>query len=574
MNWFRNLRIGTKLVASFVVVALITGALGVYGLLSMKNVDRDYTFLWENYGIGVGDLGKVGINFHNGRALTFRLLNMEDQAEKRSVLNDLQKLDVRTDQILTEFGATIQTEEMTRKFEALRSSISEYIALRDRVADLSIGGQNEEAQALLMSEGIVAAGNTEALINDLFDGRVANGETRSNDLSVETATASITMLIVVATTMLVAIVLGIFISRIISVPIRKLAASAEQIADGDLNVVIDIDSKDEVGALAESFRTMSDNLNEIMSNIQVAAEQVASGSKQISVSSMTLSQGATEQASSVEQLTASIEEIASQTRQNADTANHANELAETAKSNATLGNTHMKEMLNAMDDINTASQNISKIIKVIDEIAFQTNILALNAAVEAARAGQHGKGFAVVAEEVRNLAARSANAAKETTEMIEGSILKAEGGTRIANETASALEHIVGDVEQIAKLIGDIATASNEQSLGINQVNQGIMQVSQVVQANSATSEETAAASEELSSQAELMNQQVSRFTLRRDRRRGSHGIEDISPELMQLFEQMSEKKARQLSDRDGKQHEESVQPSKIDLSDNDFGKY
>jgi methyl-accepting chemotaxis protein len=231
---------------------------------------------------------------------------------------------------------------------------------------------------------------------------------------------------------------------------------------------------------------------------------------------MSLSQGASEQASSIEELTASLDEISAQTKLNAQNASQANKLAGIAQGNAEQGNGQMQQMLRAMEEINQSSSSISKIIKVIDDIAFQTNILALNAAVEAARAGQHGKGFAVVAEEVRNLAAKSASAAKETTDMIEGSIRKVEAGTKLAVHTAEALNEIVEGVAQAAALVKQIDVASSEQATGLSQINQAVMQVSQVVQANSAVSEQSAAASKELSGQAEMMRQSVGKFRLKK----------------------------------------------------------
>lgn len=297
--------------------------------------------------------------------------------------------------------------------------------------------------------------------------------------------------------------------------ISEISRVLSQMASANLNITITSDYRGDFASIKDALNLILETFNSVFRDINESADQVASGSSQVADGSQALSQGSTEQASAVEQLTASITQVAAQTRENAVNANKANELALSAKTNAEIGNKHMKEMLSSMYEINESSANISKIIKVIDDIAFQTNILALNAAVEAARAGQHGKGFAVVAEEVRNLAARSANAAKETTNLIEGSIKKAESGTSIANETAKSLVDIVKGVTQAADLVGDIAKASSEQASAIAQINKGIEQVSQVVQTNSATAEESAAASEELSSQAEMLKDMIGRFELK-----------------------------------------------------------
>ncbi len=355
--------------------------------------------------------------------------------------------------------------------------------------------------------------------------------------------------------------------------ISEMTQVLTEMSDGNFDIGITGDYKGDFTEIKDSINMVVKSINEVLSNINAASEQVASGSKQMSDSSMALSQGATEQASSIEELTASLEEVSSQTKLNAENAGEANELAETAKANAEHGNRQMQDMLKAMVEINDSSSNISKIIKVIDEIAFQTNILALNAAVEAARAGQHGKGFAVVAEEVRNLAARSANAAKETTDMIEGSIKKTEGGTRIANDTAKALNEIVGNIAKVANLVSDIAIASNEQASGVAQINQGIMQVSQVVQTNSATAEESAAASEELSGQAALLSEMVGKFTLKKGGLKSSK-FDELDPEILRMLENMAEKKKSAASTDSQTYAEAAASKSKIALSDKEFGKY
>lgn len=333
------------------------------------------------------------------------------------------------------------------------------------------------------------------------------------DSEISTMLRNTLLFIVVA--VLISIALSAFIIKSITKPLASLVIAADKIADGDLDVDIISHSKDEIGILSKSFEKMTTNINDVLANINTASIQVASGSTQLSDSSMSLSQGATEQASSIEELSASIDEITTQTHANAKNAEEAKGVTAEAHHYAIEGNGHMQNMLQAMNDINESSSNISKIIKVIDDIAFQTNILALNAAVEAARAGQHGKGFAVVADEVRNLAAKSANAAKETTVMIEESIVKVDEGTTIAKSTADALTMIVNSISTITNSVNDISTASQEQAIGVEQISQGLTQISDVVQTTSATAEETAAASEELQGQAETLKTQVASFKLK-----------------------------------------------------------
>ena len=314
----------------------------------------------------------------------------------------------------------------------------------------------------------------------------------------------------------------------LEIVVREITEKIEELSKGNLNIENAREFRGDWITISNAINVIIQSLNDVMGDINVAAEQVASGSGQVSAGSQSLAQGSTEQASSVQELTASIAEIADQTKNNAVDANKARELADTVKDHAAKGNSQMAQMQNSMVSINQSSNDISKIIKVIDDIAFQTNILALNAAVEAARAGQHGKGFAVVAEEVRSLAARSAEAAKETTALIEGSIDKVQEGTKIADETAAALDDIVAGIEKVTTLIGNIAVASNEQASGIAQIDTGVEQVAHVVQQNSATAEESAAASEELSGQAELLKQLVDTFKLRS--KGGSKSVSATAP--------------------------------------------
>ncbi len=344
-------------------------------------------------------------------------------------------------------------------------------------------------------------------------------------------------------------------------PIKEIETAVYEVSQGNFDVNINYESKDEVGKMADSMRNMISSTEEIIAditralgemsqgnfdvragveyvgvyknlqkamlaiiselsqtlgNIKVSAEQVNLGAEQVSSGSQSLAQGSVEQASSIEELTASINLISNQIRDNANNANSANGQSTRVGEELERSNAQMNRMMIAMEDISGKSTEISKIIKAIEDIAFQTNILALNAAVEAARAGAAGKGFAVVADEVRNLAGKSAEAAKDTTSLIEDTVRAVEEGTSIAVETAEALKAVVENTEQVVTAITEIAKASAEQADSITQVTMGLDQISAVVQSNSATAEESAAASEELSGQANLLQVEVDKFKLKK----------------------------------------------------------
>ncbi len=296
--------------------------------------------------------------------------------------------------------------------------------------------------------------------------------------------------------------------------VRDISKHMESMASGDMTNDVTEDYVGDFHSIKESINRISSSLNNTLSSINIAAEQVNSGAEQVATAAQSLSQGATEQASSIEQLSSSIMSVSEQVNQNAKNVTIASDYVLESQNGINNSNEYMEQMMDAMNEINESSAQISKIIKVIDDIAFQTNILALNAAVEAARAGAAGKGFSVVADEVRNLASKSADAAKQTTLLIEGSVSSVEKGTGIAVETAKALESVKEQSEMVVNTIKKIQDASNEQAEAVNQITLGLEQISSVVQTNSATSEESAAASEELSGQAQMLHEEITQFTL------------------------------------------------------------
>jgi len=343
----------------------------------------------------------------------------------------------------------------------------------------------------------------------------------------------------------------------------KVIGSLERFADGNFSQ--ELSTKDGNDELQNALHKASNGINRVLTQLLISIKEMGSGSMQVADSSQSLSQGATEQASSLEEVTSTMVEMASQTTVNAENAHLANTLTQEAKDAAAMGSVQMAEMIMAMEEMNDAAQSISKIIKVIDEIAFQTNLLALNAAVEAARAGKHGRGFAVVAEEVRGLAARSAKAARETAELIESSVEKTVSATEIGNKTAVGLGEVIRGIGRVTELVNEISRASNVQAQGIAQVNQGLNQIETVTQQNTANAEESAAAAEELSSQVHHAMQMLKQLTLKDFSAVNQDNDEGVYHNNADIYEEQSESFEKVVK----------ALPDNTDqLNDSEYGKY
>jgi methyl-accepting chemotaxis protein len=593
MKWFTDLKISRKLILGFLIVSILGFIMGFVGILGILKITDNENKLYNSStkgAISIGNAQQAFLSLNVNIRDLFIYSEQDRSAYYDSIKENLDLVQAE----LTYYGAVVPEGEDRTAFDELTTQFSQFKLSVDTVVkmsqtDASVGS----LRSLIQVAATLGANTAEAFRTVAADNAAAASASLARD-SASATTSVIIMSCIVVVSIIIAVSLGVGLSRSIGRPLLKMAedsgrlavgdisiaedrsdarkdeigslagafkkvvnstkahaAAAQRIADGDLTVAIDVRSDKDI--LGVSLSGLVENLNQLVLSIVTSAGQVAAGAALVSNSSTVLSQDAAEQAGSVQELSASIDEIAAQTHRNAQNAQTASELAKNAEAGAADGRERMKEMVRAMDDISASASSISKIIKVIDDIAFQTNILALNAAVEAARAGQHGKGFAVVAEEVRTLAAKSAQAAKETTALIESSVRKTEAGTRIADETSAALERIVNEVARAANLVGEIANASNEQAAGIQMLNSGIAQVSTMVQSVAATSQESAAASEQLTGQAGALKEAVSVFRL------NSSYLSDSEPEGMTMRNTVSAPETAK---------------QKIALGDGDFGKY
>ncbi len=561
----KNMKIGMKLILGFAIVALITAIVGVVGAAGIKSTDTAYSISYVVQAQPV-PLISYAINYTQHLRVTVRnmIIFAGDQDKLKTYAADMDSQIQELEKYIAAYDSTIVNPDARKMYDDAKAAYSNTfkpLILQAKADALAGAPQAQLAQILTQTSAAVN------LMLDNFtkcmDIKVKAGATESDELTAQTNMLFAIMIAVSIIGVIIAMLLGLYIAQIISNPVKRMrqlmhqvGTTGDMIVDPALKTEIDKDAsfKDEIGEMGRAFKVLiehitnvadslatiadgdltanikilgdkdilgvslaktQDSLNKMFSEINSSSNQVSTGSVQIADGAQLLAQGATEQSATVEELSASISEIASQTKRNSGIANEARDLGETIKTSAEQGSRQMQQMMQAVQEINDSSKSIGKVIKIIDDIAFQTNILALNAAVEAARAGQHGKGFAVVADEVRSLAAKSAEAAKNTNELIESSIQKAEQGASISAETSESLQQIVSGILRSSELVADIAKSSNEQTISISQISDAIDQVSQVVQQNSATAEESAAASEEMSGQATLLQQLIAQFKLK-----------------------------------------------------------
>lgn len=514
MNLLGNMKIGSRLALGFGIslsLAIIITLIGVWKLNTVASATQAMMELPVTKERLASDWAS---NVKSGATRTTAIAKSTDPSLSEFFKADAAQSSKESLEIMKKLEPMLITQDEKDLYAKVLENRKAYIAGRDGVMKLKSEGRADEAEQVFMSTYAPAVQNYQQLLT-LF---VQEQRKRLDADAAQIAAIekdSRNQMILLAILVLVS---GIFfawrLTTGITRPIGTALAAARRVADGDLTGKIEVESKDEMGQLLQALKDMNGSLLNIVSQVRSGTDSIATASSQIAAGNQDLSSRTEQQASSLEETASSMEELTSTVKQNADNARQANHLAASASEVAGKGGEVVSQVVDTMSSINDSSRKIVDIIGVIDGIAFQTNILALNAAVEAARAGEQGRGFAVVATEVRNLAQRSAAAAKEIKTLIDTSVEKVDAGTKLVGQAGATMDEIVASVRRVTDIMAEISAATQEQTSGIEQVNQAISQMDQVTQQNASLVEEAAAASEAMQTQAGTLAQLVSVFKL------------------------------------------------------------
>ncbi|WP_040786019.1 methyl-accepting chemotaxis protein [Massilia niastensis] len=536
------MRVGTRLLAGFLTLALFSAVVGIVGMRGMGEINDQATDLYEKELLGVSYIKEANINLiYIGRALSNMLL-ASSQQQRMAYTAQIDKARAALRMNADKARPLFHTEAGKKKFADFERKIAEYdVLIPSLMKRMQTQEMQEESEVVQYFFGDFRKSvNT---LDEMVDELVTMKEQAARQADEETgetyAHSLWIMIVLVSGSAITGIALGVLLTRSITRPLGNAVRVAQSVAAGDLTSRIEVNASDETGQLLLALKEMNDSLVNIVGEVRSGTDTIATASSEIATGNLDLSSRTEEQASSLEETASSMEELASTVKQNADNARQANQLAVAASEIAIKGGQAVSEVVATMSSIHDSSRKIVDIIGVIDGIAFQTNILALNAAVEAARAGEQGRGFAVVASEVRNLAHRSAAAAKEIKSLIGDSVDKVDTGARQVGQAGQTMREVVDSVRRVTDIMGEITAASQEQSAGIEQVNQAVAQMDEVTQQNAALVEEAAAAAGSLQDQSAKLAQVVSVFKLDRvqassaqpagSRRRGSDATASLA---------------------------------------------
>jgi methyl-accepting chemotaxis protein len=510
----KNLGIRTKLMGGFGIVLAIAFVQSLLSMQQLHAVNDKSTDIAKNWLPSVKSLGDVNSDLADLRVVRLQLTMVEESSKVPALEQTMVKQQDLLRSHLEDYKKFVSSPEERKLADELEAKIKSFIGIGSQMVKLMRDLNTGDAKALAQGEGAAAFNAANDLLDRLIEMNTKGANVASDEADTIYKRARIVLLVSLAG--MVALGLGIawVVSRNLVGAATSAVKQAERIAAGDLTHSVKANGTDEMGQLLSALDTMQGRLRDIVSGVRQNAEGVATASAEISQGNHDLSGRTEQQASALEETAASMEELASTVKQNADNARQANQLALSASTVAISGGEVVDRVVETMKGINDSSKRIADIIGTIDGIAFQTNILALNAAVEAARAGEQGRGFAVVAAEVRSLAQRSAEAAKEIKTLISTSVERVEQGTTLVDQAGITMQEVVGSIKRVTDIMGEISSASTEQSAGVAQVGEAVSQMDQATQQNAALVEQSAAAAESLKSQARKLVEAVAVFKI------------------------------------------------------------